>query len=66
MVRERLLRVLQGSASQVAAGMRRSATRKHLRGTSRKAVDTCADYLLNYKDMLRYDVFLAAGFPIAP
>jgi hypothetical protein len=39
-----------------------------LRGFSakeREAVDECAEYLLNYKDMLKYDEYLAAGLPIA-
>jgi hypothetical protein len=28
-------------------------------------VDTCADYLLKYQQMLKYDEYLAAGLPIA-
>ena len=28
-------------------------------------MDDCAEYLLNYKDMLKYDEYLAAGLPIA-
>ena len=61
----RLLRVLRGEASQVAAGMRRSATKRNLPPEKRKAVDTCANYLLKYKDFLRYNEYLAAGFPVA-
>lgn len=64
-MQERLLRVLRGEASQVAAGMRRSATKRQLSATSRKPIDTCANYLLKYKPFLRYDAYLAAGFPIA-
>ena len=45
--------------------MRRSATLRRLSADKRKAVDTCADYLLNYKDMLRYDEYLLEGLPIA-
>jgi len=63
-VSERLLRVLEGRASTVAAGMRRSATRRNLTGKKRKAVDKCAGYLLKHKQFLRYDLFLARGFPI--
>lgn len=62
---ERLLRILRGEASQVAAGMRRSATKRDLPPASRKPVDTCANYLLKYKQFLKYDAYLAAGFPIA-
>ena len=64
-VLERALQILRGKASDVAAGMRRAAT---LRGLSRKAregVDDCADYLLKYRHMLRYDEYLTQGLPIA-
>jgi hypothetical protein len=64
-VYERALRILQGQASQVAAGMRRSATRRRLSTKKRKPVDACANYLLKYRDYLAYDRYLAAGMPIA-
>ncbi len=64
-VRERLLLLLRGKSSSVAAGMRRSATRRGLCPEDRKPVDDCARYLLNNRPYLRYDVFLAEGFPIA-
>ena len=64
-VSRRLLRVLEGKASHVAAGMRRSATLRGLSAKKRKAVDTAAGYLLNHKPYLRYDRYLAQGFPIA-
>lgn len=62
---ERALQVLKGHASQVAAGMRRSATLRELEPSQREAVDDCADYLLKYKHMLRYDEYLSQGLPIA-
>ena len=64
-VQERALEVLKGRASQVAGGMRRSATLRGLSAKKRLAVDDCADYLLDYRDMLRYDAYLAQGLPIA-
>jgi hypothetical protein len=64
-VQARALKVLQGQSSQVAAGMRRSATLRNLSDKQREAVDTCADYLLNRWSYLWYDVFLDLGFPIA-
>ena len=64
-VSRRLLNVLQGYASSVAAGIRRSATLRHLSTAQREAADRCADYLLNYAPYLRYDDYLAAGLPIA-
>jgi hypothetical protein len=59
------LQILRGKASDVAAGMRRSATLRGLRPEERKGVDTCADYLVKYREMLRYDCYLAEGLPIA-
>lgn len=64
-VLERLLEILRGRASHVAAGMRRSATRRSLPTSRRAPVDRCADYLLEYKQYLCYDQYLAAGLPIA-
>lgn len=64
-VLERMQRILRGQASLVAAGMRRSATLRGLDPTARAAVDDCADYLLKYKRHLRYDQYLARGYPIA-
>lgn len=64
-VRDRLLAVLEGRASLVAAGMRRSATRRELSATERTPVDRCARYLLKHKAYLRYHEYLTAGLPIA-
>lgn len=64
-VQERATEVLKGKSSNVAAGIRRSATLRGLTGQQRKIVDRCANYLLKYRDMLRYDEYLAAGMPIA-
>lgn len=64
-VEERLLRILKGESSLVAAGMRRSATRRRMTKRRRKAVDACAKYLLGHTRYLRYDQYLAAGLPIA-
>jgi hypothetical protein len=60
----RLLAILQGKASDVAAGIRRSATIQGLSKSQRKHVDACCDYILGHADMMRYDEYLAAGYPI--
>ena len=64
-VQEHGLRILRGKASGVAAGIKRSATHRGIVGAGRKAVDTCANYLLKNKTRLRYDLAMAAGLPIA-
>ena len=61
----RAMEVLRGNAGQVAGGMRRSATKRDLTDEKRKGVDACARYLLNHKKYLRYDEYLAKGYPIA-
>ena len=63
-VLQRLGRVLEGRAPHVAAGMRRSATKRRLATRKREPVDRCANYLLKYQGYLAYDQYLAAGFPI--
>lgn len=64
-VGRRLLNILQGYASSVAAGIRRSATLRGLTSAAREAADACADYLLHHASYLRYHEYLAAGLPIA-
>ncbi|NIR51597.1 ISKra4 family transposase [candidate division KSB1 bacterium] len=64
-VKERALKILAGKASQVAAGIRRSSTKRNLNSKERKNADKCSDYLLKYKNYLHYDNYLAAGYPIA-
>jgi hypothetical protein len=61
----RLRDILRGKASDVAAGMRRSATLRGLAAEDRTPVDVCADYLLKYAPYLHYDLALAHGAPIA-
>ena len=63
-VQHRLLNILHGKAGHMAGGMRRSATRKGLSDKERQPVDKCATYLLNKSPYLRYDRYLAEGFPI--
>ena len=64
-VRVRILEILRGKAGYVAGGMRRSATRRNLAAADRRPVDTSANYLLTYAPYLKYNHYLAQGFPIA-
>jgi hypothetical protein len=64
-VLERAYALLQGKVSDVAAGMRRSATRQGISPEARTPVDKCADYLLKNKERLDYATALANGWPIA-
>jgi len=64
-VEDRLLNILQGKAGHVAAGIRRSITMRKLYGNNKENAESCARYLQNHKDFLKYDKYLASGFPIA-
>lgn len=63
MQRARML--LEGKATDTAAGMRRSATRRGLSKSERRPVEKCADYLLKNKERLEYGRALGEGWPIA-
>jgi len=56
---------LHGRAQDVAASLRRAATRKQLGQSERKPVDKAADYIDNNQERLQYDQALAYGLPIA-
>jgi hypothetical protein len=65
-VTERLRALLTGhDPSQLAAGIRRSATRQRLSAGKRKAADSCARYLINNRRLLGYAQALRQGLPIA-
>jgi hypothetical protein len=64
-VKKRVGLILEGKASEVARGIRQSATKHKLEGPSRVTVDEAAAYLLNRKQYLRYHEYLADGLPIA-
>lgn len=63
--RERLLRILRGEVTSVVRGLRQMATQRNLRGTALKNVRTAANYFEKNAHRLRYDEYLAAGYPIA-
>ncbi|EQD70769.1 hypothetical protein B1B_04820, partial [mine drainage metagenome] len=64
-VRAKALAVLQGHASQVAAAVRRTATRRALPAARRAGADACARYLVNQRTRLNYPRALRDGWPIA-
>lgn len=63
-VRQRVLKVLQGEVDGVIRGLRRMAT-LHLRGQARATVETICRYFENNRHRMRYDHYLAEGYPIA-
>ena len=63
-VEERLRDLLQGRVGYVIGGLRRRLTRGKLSGPKRKVVKSAVEYLANNRDHMRYDEYLAAGYPI--
>jgi hypothetical protein len=64
-VRERLKRILEGEVSGVVRGLRAMGTRRHLGATKRKRLETICGYFQKNASRMRYDEYLAQGYPIA-
>jgi hypothetical protein len=64
-VRARLLRVLRGQAAGVIRGLRQMGTKHELRGNRQKTLATVCNYLEKNVARMRYDEYLAKGYPIA-
>jgi hypothetical protein len=64
-VRERLLRMLRGEAGYVIGGLRQMGTKGGLRGRRLAKLTTICNYLRKNLARMRYDEYLAAGYPIA-
>ncbi|MGB8274193.1 MAG: ISKra4 family transposase [Alphaproteobacteria bacterium] len=63
--RDRLLRILQGEVHGVVAGLRQMATKRQLKGKRREEIATVCGYFEKHAGRMRYDEYLAAGYPIA-
>jgi len=64
-VRDRLLRMLRGEAGYVIGGLRQMGTKHKLRGHRLAKLTTICNYLTKNLARMRYDEYLAAGYPIA-
>jgi len=64
-VLDRTLRILFGDVSQVVKGIRQSVTKRAISGARRKTLCGVADYLRRNRARMRYDEYLAKGWPIA-
>jgi hypothetical protein len=59
------LRILKGEVRPVIRGLRRMGTSARLRGKQRKQLDTICAYFEANEARMRYDQYLAEGYPIA-
>jgi hypothetical protein len=64
-VLDRTLRILFGEVGQVVKGIRQSITKRALSGPKRKTLNGVAGYLYRNRRHMRYDEYLARGWPIA-
>jgi hypothetical protein len=64
-VRDRALRVLQGKAAGVIRGLREMGTKHRLPSAKKKILAGVCRYLEANRERMRYDAYLAAGYPIA-
>jgi len=64
-VRHRAERILCGMVSQVVKGLRQTVTKRRLTGTKAKTIRDVADYCYRNRERMRYDHYLANGWPIA-
>jgi hypothetical protein len=64
-VLDRTLQILFGNVGQVVKGIRQSVTKRRLSGPKRKTLDAVAHYLYRNRTRMRYDEYLAKGWPIA-
>jgi hypothetical protein len=63
-VEERLRRLLKGEVSSVIRGIRYQATQYGLKGQKRETAHEAANYFERNRDRMKYDEYLAAGYPI--
>ena len=63
--RERLLKILHGEVRSVIRGLRRMGSLHNLRGETRKDLRRICGYFEKHQHRMRYDKYLAAGYPIA-
>jgi hypothetical protein len=64
-VLDRTLRILFGEVGQVVKGIRQSITKRSLSGPKRKTLNAVANYLYRNRSRMRYNEYLANGWPIA-
>jgi len=62
---DRTLKILFGDVGQVVKGLRQTITKRRLAGPKRKTLESVAHYLHRNRTRMRYNEYLAKGWPIA-
>jgi hypothetical protein len=65
-VRQQALALLEGSVGYVVGGLRRTCTRRaaQLTAAQKRTLEKVCTYFDNHKHMMKYDEYLAKGYPI--
>jgi hypothetical protein len=63
-VEDRLRMLLDGKVGYVIGGLRQTVTKRKLKGSRRKTVREVIGYFDRNRSRMRYDEYLAAGYPI--
>jgi hypothetical protein len=63
-VSDRLRLLLEGRVGGVIGGLRQMLTKQALTGSRRKTLETVIGYFENNRGRMKYDEYLAAGYPI--
>jgi hypothetical protein len=64
-VRDRVLRILRGEVDGVVRGLRRMSTSRNFAGKKLSDLEKICKYFEKNRDRMRYDEYLAQGYPIA-
>ena len=64
-VRQRVTQVLHGKVATVVRGLRRLATQQKLNAAKKKSLARICHYLYKNRHRMRYNEYLAKGYPIA-
>jgi hypothetical protein len=65
LVRARVLRSLRGEVGAVVRGLRQMGRQRGLRGPKARELATLCNYLAKHRERMRYNEYLAQGYPIA-
>ena len=63
--RERLFRILNGEVAGVIMGLKQMSTRRQLSSEKTADIATVCGYFTAHQDRMKYNEYLAAGYPIA-
>lgn len=64
-VRKHALEMLKGHVGYIIGGLRVTLAKKKLKPSQQTALQKSITYFDNHKHMMRYDLYLASGYPIA-